>query len=82
VLGVWEGDSEIELGEDVMKMFDFTNWHEIRKVSDDVMVGKYCQSDESLLPPPWTGSLGQIHSETHEGSRRLCLYYILNKIKE
>ncbi len=32
--------------------------------------------------PLWTGSLGQIHSETHEGSRRLCLYYILNKIEE
>lgn len=80
LLGVWEGDSKVELGKDEMKMFDFTNWHdEIRRVTDDIMVGKYCQPDKSILPPPWAGSLGYIQAE--EG-KRFCLYYILNKIKE
>lgn len=83
LLGVWEGESKVELGEDAMRMFDFTSWHdEIRKVTDEVMVGKYCQPDKSLLPPPWAGSLGHIHSEDTGKGKRLCLYYILNKIRE
>ncbi len=82
LLDVLEGESKVELGEDAMKMFDFTNWHdEIRKVTGEVMVGKYCQPDKNLLPPPWAGSLGHIHSEDMRKGKRLCLYYILDLLR-
>lgn len=83
VLDVWRGHSRTELEEDVLETFDFTHWHdEIRQLTDDFMVGKYCQGDLQILPAPGDGSLGHLHSETHDGEERLCLYYVMNPLED
>lgn len=79
VLDTASGDVRIEFDEEQMEMFDFSNWHdEIRQVSSDFMVGKYCQTETQLLPVPGDGSLGHIHGESEGGEDRLCLYYVMN----
>lgn len=66
----------LEFDEEQMYMFDFTNWwhDEIRQITDDFMIGKYCQSDLAI----GGGSLGHIHAETENGQKRLCFYYVMN----
>ncbi len=79
VLDTAGGDVRLDFGEEQMEMFDFSNWHdEIRQLTDDFMVGKYCQTETQLLPAPADGSLGTIHAETTDGEDRLCLYYVMN----
>lgn len=80
VLDTAGGDVRLDYTEDQLEMFDFSNWHdEIRQVTEDFMVGKYCQTETQFLPAPADGSLGHIHAETENGDERLCLYYAINK---
>jgi hypothetical protein len=79
VLDTAGGDVRLDFDDDRMEMFDFSNWHdEIRQLTDDYMVGKYCQTETQLLPAPEDGSLGHLHAETEAGDERLCLYYVMN----
>ena len=61
-----------------MLMFDFTNFHdEIRMITDDIMVGKYCPAGQEILNIIGDRSLGLLHIEkTPEGTRPCVLYYI------
>lgn len=80
VLDLASGDVRIDFDAEQMEMFDFSNWHdEIRQVTEDFMVGKYCQTETQVLPSPGEGSLGQLHAETTDGDERLCLYYVMNR---
>jgi hypothetical protein len=79
VLDTAGGDVRLDFDDDQMEMFDFSNWHdEIRQITQDFMVGKYCQTETHVLPAPTDGSLGHIHAETEAGDERLCLYYVMN----
>ncbi len=79
VLDTASGDVRLEFADEQMEMFDFSNWHdEIRQITSDFMVGKYCQTETQFLPGPDDGSLGHIHAETEAGDQRLCLYYVMN----
>lgn len=74
------GDVRLDFDEDQMEMFDFSHWHdEIRQLTPDFMVGKYCQTETKLLPAPDDGSLGHIHAETEGDENRLCLYYVMTE---
>lgn len=70
------GDVRLEFEENQMKMFDFTNWwhDEIRQITDDFMIGKYCQTKLTA----GDGSLGHLHGEVENGRERLCFYYVMN----
>ena len=84
VLDVWPGHSRTEMHEDVLETFDFTNWYdEIKQLTDDFMVGKWCQGELQILPAPEEGSLGYVHSEAKEtgDGERLCLYYVMNPLE-
>ncbi|MEF8843422.1 MAG: hypothetical protein V5A62_17655 [Haloarculaceae archaeon] len=71
-------DFRIDFTDEQMELFDITNWHdEIRQVTEDFMVGKYCQTETQVLPAPEDASLGYVHAEMQNGDERLCLYYIL-----
>ena len=80
VLDKASGGVRLEFVEEEMRMFDFSNWHDrIRQLTDDLMVGKYCQTELQFLPSPGAGSLGHIHAETwDEGDERLCFYFVMN----
>lgn len=79
VLDTAEGDVRLDFDEEQMEMFDFSNWHdEIRQVTEEFMIGKYCQNERQLLPSPGDGSLGHIHAEDTPTADRLCLYYVMN----
>lgn len=83
VLDLAGGDVRIDFDEEQMEMFDFSHWHdEIRQVTEDFMVGKYCQTETQILPSTDDGSLGQLHAETTDGDERLCLYYVMNRRDE
>jgi hypothetical protein len=83
VLDTAGGDVRIDFDEEQMEMFDFSNWHdEIRQITDDYMIGKYCQTETQLLPAPEDGSLGHLHAETEAGDDRLCLYYVMSPREE
>jgi hypothetical protein len=75
--GLLRGISKIALTPEQMNMYDFTNWHdEVRIVSDDFMLGKWCS--------PWTQiplRFGPSFLSIEEGAegRRLCLRYILKR---
>lgn len=75
---ILKGISKVELAQQQMLMFDFTNFHdEIRMVTDDVMVGKYVPAGQEILDIIGDRSLGLLHSEeTPEGTRPCILYYI------
>lgn len=80
VLDKVEGSVRLEFVEEQMHMYDFSNWHDlIRQLTDDLMVGKYCQTEKQFLPSPGEGSLGHLHAETWgEGDKRLCFYFVMN----
>lgn len=84
VLDKATGGVRLEFTEDEMRMFDFSNWHDtIRQLTEDFMVGKYCQTELQFLPAPSEGSLGHIHSETWDtGEERLCFYFVMNEKAE
>jgi hypothetical protein len=72
-------DVRIHFEERQLELFDITNWHdEIRQVGDDLVIGKYCQTETRIIRGPERGSLGYVHAETQDGGDpRLCLYYVL-----
>lgn len=83
VLDAWRGHSRTEMEEHVLETFDFTHWHdEIKQLTDDFMVGKWCQGELQILPAPGEGSLGYVHSEEHGDDERLCLYYVMTPLEE
>lgn len=71
------GNVRLEFEENMMKMFDFTNWwhDEIKQITDNFMIGKYCQSKITARD----GSLGHLHGETKNGQERICIYYVMNR---
>lgn len=71
------GNVRLEFEEEMMKMFDFTNWwhDEIKQITDDFMIGKYCQTKITA----GNGSLGHLHGETEDGQQRICIYYVMNR---
>jgi hypothetical protein len=78
VLDAAGGDVRLDFDEEQLQMFDFSNWHdEIRQVTEEFMVGKYCQNERQLLPSPGEGSLGHLHAEDTPTEDRLCLYYVM-----
>lgn len=81
VLDAVEGSVRLEFVEDQMHMYDFSNWHDmIRQLTDDLMVGKYCQTEVQVLPSPGEGSLGHMHAETwDDDDKRLCFYFVMNR---
>ncbi|MDX1748422.1 MAG: hypothetical protein R3324_21005, partial [Halobacteriales archaeon] len=83
VLDVWRGHSRTELHPDVLETFDFTHWYdEIKQLTDDFLVGKWCQGELQILPAPEEGSLGYVHSEEQDdGDERLCLYYVTTPLE-
>ena len=83
VLEVWRGHSRTEMHADVLETFDFTHWYdEIRGLTDDFMIGKWCQGDLQVLPAPEEGSLGYVHSEELDhDDERLCLYYVMTPLE-
>ena len=84
VMDVWPGHSRTELHDDVLETFDFTHWHdEIKQLTDDFMVGKWCQGELQILPAPEEGSLGYVHSEDEADGTgdRLCLYYVMTPLE-
>lgn len=78
VLDTAGGEVDIHFVEDRMEMYDFSHWHDqIRQITEDFMVGKYCQTRVQILPAPGEGSLSYLHSETGDGYDRLCVYYVM-----
>ena len=73
--GLLRGISTVVLTPEEMKMYDYTNWHdEVKMVSDNFMVGKWCS--------PWTNiplKFGPSFLSVETGSEgsRFCLRFTL-----
>lgn len=76
--GLLRGISRITLTPEQMNMYDFTNWHdEVKIVTDDFMVGKWCS--------PWTEiplNFGPsfLSAEKGQEGSRFCLRFILKRV--
>ncbi len=75
--GLLRGISTVVLTPEEMKMYDYTNWHdEVKMVSDNFMVGKWCS--------PWTNiplKFGPsfLSVETSSEGSRFCLRFTLKR---
>ena len=75
--GLLRGISRVSLTPQQMNMYDFTDWHdEVKIVSDDFMVGKWCS--------PWTEVpliFGPSFLSVEKGpeGNRFCLRFILSR---
>ena len=75
--GLLRGISTVVLTPEEMKMYDYTNWHdEVKMVSDNFMVGKWCS--------PWTNiplKFGPSFLSVETGSEgsRFCLRFTLKR---
>ncbi|MCP5109864.1 MAG: hypothetical protein GY953_03420, partial [bacterium] len=82
LLGLVEGLVTPSFTSNHFQLHDFTPFHdEIRKVDDNLMVGKYVMplppGAEALFP---AASLGLLHTEeTDAGGKRFGLYYLLTR---
>jgi cholesterol oxidase len=80
VMGLIEGLIVPSFVEDHFRLDDFTPFHdEIRAVDDDFMLGKWVTGLPAIagsLPP---ASLGILHVEEHDGTRRVGFYYTLTR---
>lgn len=79
-MNILKGDTKVELTQEQMLMFDFTNFHdEIRMIVDDLMLGKYCSGAE-ILDVIGERSLGLVHMEHTPQGTRPCIYYYIRKV--
>ena len=77
--GLLSGISRVVLTPEQMNMYDFTNWHdEVKIVTDDFMVGKWC-SPWTQIPLTFGPSFLSIENGS-EGSR-FSLRFLLNRKK-
>jgi len=76
--GLLPGTSTTKLSEKDLLMFDFTGqlFHdEIRMITKDVMIGKYCTMDSPIFK-----TLGRSASFVMKDADRECLPYLLRRI--
>jgi choline dehydrogenase-like flavoprotein len=77
--GLLRGISRVTLTPEQMNMYDITNWHdEVKIVSDDFMVGKWC-SPWSEIPLDFAPSFLSTETEESKGRSRLCLRFTLKR---
>jgi hypothetical protein len=77
--GLLRGISRVTLTPEQMNMYDITDWHdEVRIVSDDFMVGKWC-SPWSEIPLNFAPSFLSTETEESKGRSRLCLRFTLKR---
>jgi hypothetical protein len=77
--GLLRGISRVTLTPEQMNMYDITNWHdEVKIVSDDFMVGKWC-SPWSEIPLNFAPSFLSTEIEESKGRSRLCLRFTLKR---
>lgn len=75
--GLLSGISRVSLTREQMYMYDWTNWHdEVRMVTDDFMVGKWC-SPPVQIPLDFGSSFLSVE-KVPEG-RRFCLRFTLRR---
>ena len=75
--GLLRGISKVVLTSEEMKMYDYTNWHdEVKMVSDNFMVGKWC-SPWTSIPLKFGPSFLSVETSS-EGSR-FCLRFTLKR---
>jgi hypothetical protein len=75
-----KGNSRVELTPDQMLMFDFTNFHdEIRMITGDVMVGKYCPKGKLFFDFVGNTSVGLVHFEKTPAGERPAVYYYIQR---
>jgi hypothetical protein len=81
LMGLMEGLVVPSFAKDHFQLNDFTTFHdEIRKVSDDLLIGKYVTDLPIETPSSIPASLGLFHRETTpDGKQRLGFYYILKR---
>lgn len=78
VLDAAGGDVRLDADEGDGPLLDLSNWEEtVRRIDDDLLVGKHCRTESDLLPVPGDGSLGVVHADSAGGEDRLCLYYVM-----
>jgi choline dehydrogenase-like flavoprotein len=77
--GLLRGISRVTLTPEQMNMYDFTNWHdEVKIVSDDFMVGKWC-SPWTEIPLNFAPSFLSSENDEPKGRSRLCLRFTLRR---
>jgi choline dehydrogenase-like flavoprotein len=75
--GLLAGMSRVVLTSEQLLMYDYTNWHdEVRMVTDDFMVGKWC-SPPTNIPLDFGPSF--LGVETVPGGKRFCLRFTLKR---
>lgn len=75
--GLLSGISRVTLTSEQLYMYDFTNWHdEVRMVTDDFMVGKWC-SPPTKIPLDFGPSFLSVE-DVPEG-KRFCLRFTLKR---
>ena len=75
--GLLRGISKVVLTSEELKMYDYTNWHdEVKMVSDNFMVGKWC-SPWTSIPLKFGPSFLSVETSS-EGSR-FCLRFTLKR---
>jgi len=80
-LNLLRGDSKVELTQEQMLMLDFTNFHdEIKMITDDIMVGKYCPVGTEILNILGERPLGLLHLEKTSEGTRPCIYYYIRRV--
>ncbi|MBI2267212.1 MAG: hypothetical protein HYU64_18960 [Armatimonadetes bacterium] len=72
------GNSRVEMTPEQMNTYDWTNWHdEIKMVTDDLMVGKWCSPTTRLPLPDYAPGFLSVE-KTPEGNR-CSIRYILER---
>jgi choline dehydrogenase-like flavoprotein len=85
LMGLMEGLVVPRFVQDHFQLEDFTPFHdEIRRVDDNLLVGKYVTDLPPDIEPLFgTASLGIFHIETSEGQgKRVGFYYLLSKVEQ
>ena len=75
---ILRGESRVDLTEEELKLYDFTNWHdEIRIVNNNFMIGKY-SSPWTSIPLNFGSSFLGVEKKNNEN--RFVLRYILERM--
>jgi cholesterol oxidase len=85
LMGLMEGLVVPSFVQEHFQLNDFTPFHdEIRRIDDDLFIGKYVADvPPELAPIAGAASLGILHTEVGaDQSRRFGLYYLLWRVKE
>jgi hypothetical protein len=77
--GLLRGISKVVLTDEQMNMYDYTNWHdEVKAVSNDIMVGKWC-SPWTQIPLTFGPSFLSVEKDQDKSSSRFCLRFTLRR---